>query len=709
MKESFNLTGKTALLSFLMASLIACNQLKSPNNDSGAIQQKAQVQLKTDASQAEFKSYLTTHFTQIAPNQRDGGSIYTEELMLDDATTAAESNLDGTNEDSFSQTNTQVAGVDEGDIWKYDGENFFVLTPAQWEFQHDQSSAISADGCAYAEPLPATEIAGTASDSMPIMPCSGEEVLTSPAKIRIVENTQQTLSQLALGDTSPSEMYLADNSLVVLGNRSAYQNYWSSMRNWQDGQTQIKIISVEDKTTPEIIHNLEIDGYVVQSRRIGNEIFLISRYSPTITNIDYYPENDTEVKSNRAIIKQLSLEQLLPKITINGQSSELIPSKTCLIPEVANASMGTMSLTMMSKINIKTAEFTSRCMAGDVDGIYMSQNNLYTFNTSYWDFSGDEISLNWNAGNTHLHKFDLTEFDYYGSALIEGQLPGSNPRLRLGELTDGSIAMVTSSRSNSNTWQLTQHKLTILNSQDDELNVISQLPNDNQPAAIGKPNEQIYSVRFMQDRAYIVTFEKVDPLYVIDLTNPLSPHIAGELEIPGYSDYLHPIGDDLLLGVGKDAIVGNSGTSWYQGVKVSLFNVANIENPTEVGNILIGKRGSSTPLSYEPLSFSGIQQNGQYRIAFPISVNNGPSQGNAWGDPESQFYQWSHSGLYLFEVKDNQLSNTGAMITQTSEDTHYYNIHKSRGLIQGDDVYYLSDEDLYKANWDQPEQISVKF
>lgn len=709
MKESCNLTGKTVLLSILMASLIACNPLKSPNNDSSAIEQKAQVQLKTNASQEEFKSYLTTHFTQIASNQRDGGNIYTEELMLDDATTAAESNLDSTNEDSFSQTNTQVAGVDEGDIWKYDGETFFVLTPAQWEFQYDQSSAISADGCAYAEPLPATEIAGTASDSMLIMPCSGEQVLTSPAKIRIVENTQQTLSQLALGETSPSEMYLANDSLVVLGNRNAYQNYWSNMRNWQDGQTQIKIISVEDKTTPEIIHNLEIDGYVVQSRRIGDEVFLISRYSPTIADIHYYPESDAEVKSNQAIIKQLSLKQLLPNITINGQSTELITSQTCLIPEVVNASMGTMSLTMMSKINIKTAEFTSHCMAGDVDGIYMSQNNLYTFNTSYWDFSGNDISLNWNAGNTHLHKFDLTEFGYHGSSLIEGQLPGSNPRLRLGELTDGSIAMVTSSRSNSNTWQLTQHKLTILNSLDDELNVISQLPNDKQPAAIGKPNEQIYSVRFMQDRAYIVTFEKVDPLYVIDLTAPSSPHIAGELEIPGYSDYLHPIGDDLLLGIGKDAIVGNSGTSWYQGVKVSLFNVANIENPTEVGSILIGKRGSSTPLSYEPLSFAGIQQDGQYRFAFPISVNNGAPQGNAWRDPESQFYHWSHSGLYLFEIKDNQVSNTGAMITQTSEETNYHSIYKARGLIQGDDVYYLSDDDLYQANWDQPEQISEKF
>jgi hypothetical protein len=225
-------------------------------------------------------------------------------------------------------------------------------------------------------------------------------------------------------------------------------------------------------------------------------------------------------------------------------------------------------------------------------------------------------------------------------------------------------------------------------------------------------------VRFMQDRAYIVTFEKVDPLYVIDLSNPSQPSIAGELEIPGYSDYLHPIGNDLLLGIGKDAIVGSSGTSWYQGVKVSLFDVKDIQQPTELGSIIIGKRGSSTALEYDLHSFTGIQQgdqqDGQYRFAFPISVSDGPAQGDYWQDPESQFFQWSHSGLYLFEVKDKQLTQAGALITDRSSDTNVENNywssnHSRRGLIQADDVYHLSGDDLYKANWNSPEQMSEKF
>lgn len=707
---------KTLILSGFMGSLIACNELGKSNQDNSTFEYKAQVQLKTDANQQEFKTYLTSHFTQKASNHRDAGFIYAQETVMDDAMTTNELNVDGSQAETYSHTNTQVAGVDEGDIWKYDGENFFVLKPAQWQLQYDHASSNELNGCAYAEPLVATEISSDtlanssmSNDTIDIMPCSGQQVLVSHAQVRIVKNNQQPLSNIELEDISPSEMYLSQNSLVVLGNSTSYQNDWGSMRNWQDGQTQMKVISVTDKSAPSVTHHVEIDGYVVQSRRIGDEIFLISRYSPTIDDIIYNPENQAEINNNLAIIEQLPLAQLLPKITINGETSELISTQSCLIPEVASAQMGTTSLTVMSKININTAQVSSRCMAGNINGIYMSQNNLYTFATSYWDFSDNEISLNWNDGNTHLHKFDLSSFNYHGSALVEGQLPGNNPRLRLGELSDGSIAMVTSKKSSSDDWRLTQHQLTLLNSQDDELTVFAQLPNENQPAAIGKPNEQIYSVRFMQDRAYIVTFEKVDPLYVIDLTNPAEPSIAGELEIPGYSDYLHPIGDELLLGVGKDAILGNSGTSWYQGVKVSLFNVADIENPRELGNLSIGKRGSNTPLSYDPLSFAGIQQDGKYRFAFPISVNNGPGQGNSWGDPESQFYQWSHSGLYLFEVKDNQLSTAGAVITVTNEDRDYHSIHSARGLIQGNDVYYLSERDLYKADWEQPEQVSEKF
>jgi uncharacterized secreted protein with C-terminal beta-propeller domain len=696
---SFN---NIAVITLLISGLSACYEMDSNSNSN--LEKKAGIQLKESASEKEFKQYLTANFTQRADTSSDTRATITESIAV-----PSESDIDvGESDNSFSGTNNQVVGVDESDIWKYDGENFFVLKQATWDYHYDEpidcNSIVPAPGQAAATVCttqpPATQI--------------------SAAQLRIVKNTQEGLSILDFDTINPNELYLNDQSLVVLGNRSNYQNNWEDYDNWQDGQNTMTIIDIQDKTRPSITFSLALDGYLVQSRRIGNEIFLISRYSPNIPELIYSPQTDAEVAANKRIINALSLSDLMPNITINDdQQHDLIADNTCLIPDVSDPAMGSPSLMMITRIDINTAEFSSRCMAGDVAGIYMSENNLYTFNTSYWDFSDDLMKrLNWNEGNTHLHKFDLASFDYLGSALIEGQLASRNPRLLLGELNDGSIAVVTSKRASDNGWRLTDHQLTVLNNQDGQLKAIANLPNDDQPAAIGKVNEQIYSVRFMQDRAYIVTFEKVDPLYVIDLSNPSQPNTAGELEIPGYSDYLHPIGNDLLLGIGKDAIVGSSGTSWYQGVKVSLFDVKDIQQPTELGSIIIGKRGSSTALEYDLHSFTGIQQgdqqDGQYRFAFPISVNNGPAQGDYWQDPESQFFQWSHSGLYLFEVKDSQLTQAGALITDRSSDTNVENNywssnHSRRGLIQADDVYHLSGDDLYKANWNSPEQMSDKF
>ena len=82
-------------------------------------------------------------------------------------------------------------------------------------------------------------------------------------------------------------------------------------------------------------------------------------------------------------------------------------------------------------------------------------------------------------------------------------------------------------------------------------------------------DERIYSARFIGDKGYLVTFKQVDPFYVLDLSNPKKPEIKGELKIPGYSSYLHPISDDLILGIGKEGSV----------VKVSLFDVSDPTNP----------------------------------------------------------------------------------------------------------------------------------
>ncbi len=685
-------------------SLGGCLDLYGNSDESD---NSAKIELTPVSNNSEFKNYLTARYTQL-PVERE--YTYLDDGVLE--TTMAEAAVDsaalsdGANSsEAFSGTNNQVQGVDEGDIWKYDGVNFFVLQKAIWEYN-------SATDC-YEDDVPEPINTSNIATSEPMdYGCYSKPVLKEPAKLRVVKNSKETLANFELTDMTPSEMYLSEGALVILGNKNNHSGGWNNYQNWQDGQTDIRVLNISDANTPTNHLKINVDGYVVQSRRIGDELFLITRYTPNIPNMIYYPSNDDQITQNKQTLADVSLDDLLPNISINDQQQPLIDTENCLLTDTPQQQWGYPTLSTITRININSGEFSSRCMAGEVAGIYMSENNLYLFNTSYWDYSQAEGSddvvaqWNWSQGNTHLHKFTLQDFNYQGSAIVQGTLGWSNPKFRLGELQDGSLALVTTDGQR----RTENHHLTVLATQNGVLNTIATLPNDDKPAAIGKPGENIYSVRFMQNRAYIVTFQKVDPLYVIDLSNPANPSIAGELEIPGFSDYLHPIGDNLLLGIGKDAKVGASGTTWYQGVKVSLFNVSDIHNPTELGNILIGKRGSNTALSHEPHAFTGIQQDGQYRFAFPISVHDGEASGNYWRDPESQRYNWTNSGLYLFEIKDNTLTQAGSMITEQNDGTQNWgNWSQRRGLIQGDDVYHLSGEDLYKADWNNAEEISEKF
>ena len=107
--------------------------------------------------------------------------------------------------------------------------------------------------------------------------------------------------------------------------------------------------------------------------------------------------------------------------------------------------------------------------------------------------------------------------------------------------------------------------------------------------------ENLHAVRFMGDRGYMVTFIKTDPLFVIDLSQPQNPRVLGELTMPGYSDYLHPYDATHLIGVGKDAVDSVQGNfAWYQGLKLALFDVSDVNNPVLVANYSIGDRGTNS-------------------------------------------------------------------------------------------------------------------
>jgi hypothetical protein len=160
------------------------------------------------------------------------------------------------------------------------------------------------------------------------------------------------------------------------------------------------------------------------------------------------------------------------------------------------------------------------------------------------------------------------------------------------------------------------------------LKTISVLPNSSQPTPLGKPGEQLFATRFIDDRLYAVTYHvpmRVDPLYVVNLSDSANPKITGSLEMPGFSDYLHPLGSNMLLGVGRTDD-GN--------MQVSLFDVSNDAAPTRVGLDVLGGLGSTSAIFSSHLAFSYYSLgDGRAKIAFPLAFSATPQN-------RPGLYQW---------------------------------------------------------------------
>jgi len=203
-------------------------------------------------------------------------------------------------------------------------------------------------------------------------------------------------------------------------------------------------------------------------------------------------------------------------------------------------------------------------------------------------------------------------------------------------------------------------------------------------------------VRFLGDRAYAVTFLQIDPLYVIDLSNAADPYIAGELEVTGFSDFLHPVNDDLLLGLGSGA---------NGGVKLELFDVSNLAQPLSRGSATLGGRGSWSEALYNRHAFT-YQSNvsGVDRLAIPANLTTLDGS-----------YAYLESGLYLYEIRDKDtpavaaLNSVGSIIPPSDPSTAPYYSERNRSFIHSDTVFYVRDEDVWAAFWQSPTVVNGPF
>jgi uncharacterized secreted protein with C-terminal beta-propeller domain len=330
-------------------------------------------------------------------------------------------------------------------------------------------------------------------------------------------------------------------------------------------------------------------------------------------------------------------------------------------------------------------DISASCVSTMADLLYMSKDNLYVVSTL--------------DNQTVLHKIRLdASLSYQASGSVNGVIGWNGPRqLRLSE-QDNYLRIVASDYTGS----MPVHQLSVLTQQGNSLNVVATLPNRDAPEVLGKPGEDIYAVRFFGNRAYVVTFERIDPLYVIDIENPLSPTILGTLEIPGYSSYLHPMDNNFLLGVGQHvnrSDIPENGTVAFEpptreGVKISLFDIADPSHPREVNSIVMAQ--SYTPVEYDYRALTVLNNDGHYQFAMPVEQ---------WGLVKDEFDYWlPQSSLLLLDVDTSsasaQLSLTNQLKIRSDSD-HYVFGGEDRSVIHGEHVFYAHGNQLWQSLWQE--------
>lgn len=482
------------------------------------------------------------------------------------------------------------------------------------------------------------------------------------------ENASQMkeMSTIEFDETfTPEELFLNNDKIIVIGTRFEYDEREKRIGidddylypNYMDKTyTSAKIYNVKDKTNPTLERTVEVEGSYLTARMIDSNVYIASN------KYMYYAYICNTYKST-----ELNEDDFKPHYLDTATSNETKSINfDCIyyIPEFEDTNY--LNIVAFNITNNQEANVESYLGAGEE--IYASKENLYVTKTKY-----DYERKNKTSITTEIYKFNLNNAnctfakagDVPGSVLNQFSMDECNGYFRIAT-TDS-----TSWNSESNT-----NNLYVLNENLETIGKIEGLAK----------GERIYSVRFMGNRAYMVTFVETDPLFVIDLSNPTTPTVLGELKIPGYSKYLHPYDETHLIGIGEDTEVVNYGYGdrvVTNGMKMAMFDVTDPNNPQELYNVKIGEKGTYSELLYnhKALLFSKEKN----IIAFPISITEND-------------YKVTFQGAIVYGVSLEKGFELKTKISNSATDyDRYYSKNRVERIIYIKDTLFTLSNGLIKA------------
>lgn len=503
-------------------------------------------------------------------------------------------------------TNNQVAGVDEADFIKNDGQYIYLAQNGALRivdaWPADQTHAVS------------------------VTPLDGQ-----PKKLFVLGD--KALVYVATGEARTSWR----NTECTYG----YDCDFSG-----DGTaTTLLVYNIADRAKPELERTISLSGSLIAARRIGSAVHtVVTQAASPFPEMSY----DTGVElcgysawstkptpyyvmrarqayenlraANQKVIENTDLDQKLPSIADSAGLTDIESSGSCsslyrssITDGAAFTSIVSVDIDHPGPVKASTIVSRSGAIYASADALYMA------------------VAHNWNGDTSTVHKFRISDIAGQTRYLASGYVPGRALNQFAMDERDGFLRIATTNGHVPS--PDVESQLTVLAEDGKDLVEVGAVEHI-------APSEDIRSVRFDGEKAFIVTFKKTDPLFAFDLSDPRAPKLIGELKIPGFSTYMHMMDGQHLLTIGYDADDHGS-FAFFDGVLLQIFDVSDPTTPTLLHKYIIGTRGSSSEALTNHLAFTWYPE---YKLlALPMTICEG-------GDDGTYGSLLTFSGLMVFDA-----------------------------------------------------------
>lgn len=520
---------------------------------------------------------------------------------------------------------------------------------------------------------------------------------------------------------SNASMYLLDDTVTIISGLQRWSTYNSDtdamMERGVDAPLPSELVltqvDLSDPTDLSVIGSARIDGELASTRAIEGRIHVVmTNDSPEVLpRMSHSDGTTTNIGGCEDVRYETPLDEPPLDETKAESDQDLGPSRATGTTTGSHGSTIEVTATTIDGPTVSILSFTKlsdgidpTVITGSGGIIYGSTESVYVA-SPLWDHGAD---------GTAVHRFSLNSqgpVDYVGSAVVPGQplnefsLSEHDTTLRVVTMVEpfmiepvrsaeaGAADIMTASQPTARSTRVT----TLRTSDMGELGHLDGIA----------PGESLRAVRFIGSMGYVVTFQQVDPLFAIDLTDPADPVVLGELEIPGFSEYLHPVGDGLLLGIGRSI---DPSTQRDEGLKISLFDVSDPHNPGELDAMTIRDGYSIVSRDHHAFTWDPVRR----RAIIPVESVCGWSDTTIGSDgrmtttsdtsPMPPLQSGMCSGALVVSTSDGQLSIASTVQHRVGDMAAAM---PDRAVIVGENLWTLSDLGLGVSHADDPAAVNL--